>query len=464
MGIAKLYNQKQSGISIKGIIEDYYAYAGENISAGDFVEFINGVASSKTETSIDTPIIETPSYGFKISACKLSKNKVFIAHGTNSSNTSYLYGIVCTINGATITYGIDTQLSTSSGSGREISAVTLIDDKVFISMRLNTSNQLYGLVCTVSGTTITAGTATSLSGTTDSGGLANSTVALTTNRVFTAYCYGSGGSLGGVVCTISGTTITAGTKTQLNSNSYTGNTISLALLESEKIFIAHSRSSYSYISGVVCTISGTTMTVGTGVDVVKGTEASICISAVALSSTSVFVAHSYNSTTNLYGIVVTISGTTVTNGTDTQLSTTTDSGYKISTELLKNGNVFISHSDTEGSSYLYGIVCEVEGTTITKGMDTQLNGAEYAGYTISSTLLESGNIFVAHSFANHKYLYAQVWGVDETNNVPTNNVTTAQYETQVRKATTSDIYGVAKTKGVGGDSTGHKDIVSIYTI
>lgn len=36
-------------------------------------------------------------------------------------------------------------------------------------------------------------------------------------------------------------------------------------------------------------------------------------------------------------------------------------------------------------------------------------------------------------------------------------------ETQVRKATTSDIYGVAKTSGMGGDSTGHKDIVSIYT-
>lgn len=37
-------------------------------------------------------------------------------------------------------------------------------------------------------------------------------------------------------------------------------------------------------------------------------------------------------------------------------------------------------------------------------------------------------------------------------------------ETQVRKATTSDIYGVAKKRGVGGDSTGHKDIVSIYTV
>ena len=37
-------------------------------------------------------------------------------------------------------------------------------------------------------------------------------------------------------------------------------------------------------------------------------------------------------------------------------------------------------------------------------------------------------------------------------------------ETQVRKATTSDIYGVAKSGGTGGDSTGHNDKVNIYTI
>ena len=40
MGIAKLYSQSGAGDKINGIIQDYYAYAGENISAGDFVEFV----------------------------------------------------------------------------------------------------------------------------------------------------------------------------------------------------------------------------------------------------------------------------------------------------------------------------------------------------------------------------------------------------------------------------------------
>lgn len=46
MGIAKIYNQKQSGIDINGIIQEYYAAAGETIKRGDFVKFVEGVASA----------------------------------------------------------------------------------------------------------------------------------------------------------------------------------------------------------------------------------------------------------------------------------------------------------------------------------------------------------------------------------------------------------------------------------
>ena len=52
MGIAKLYGQKASGTNINGIIKDYYVYAGSNVSAGDLVEYINGVAGQTTETQV----------------------------------------------------------------------------------------------------------------------------------------------------------------------------------------------------------------------------------------------------------------------------------------------------------------------------------------------------------------------------------------------------------------------------
>ena len=51
----------KGGLDINGIIQGYYVYAGENISAGDFVEFVNGVAGKVNagqiiETSYETQV------------------------------------------------------------------------------------------------------------------------------------------------------------------------------------------------------------------------------------------------------------------------------------------------------------------------------------------------------------------------------------------------------------------------
>ena len=39
MGLGAL-EKRSENFNINGIIEDYYVYAGENISAGNFVEFV----------------------------------------------------------------------------------------------------------------------------------------------------------------------------------------------------------------------------------------------------------------------------------------------------------------------------------------------------------------------------------------------------------------------------------------
>ena len=96
MGTAKLYNQISNGIKINGIIEDYYAYAGENISAGDFVEFVNGIASKTNYgESADTQLCTANYTGEVISAIALDENRVFIAH--SYATDRHLYGIVCMI-------------------------------------------------------------------------------------------------------------------------------------------------------------------------------------------------------------------------------------------------------------------------------------------------------------------------------------------------------------------------------
>lgn len=454
MGIAKIYNQKQSGISINGIIEDYYAYAGENISAGDFVEFINGIAGSTSETSVDTPIIEGIGAGYIISAVKLSTNKVFIAHGDNSSvSNSKLYGVVCVITNTTITYGTDTKLTTGTCTGNYTSLVALSDNKVFIAHTYGTDYYLYGMVVTIDGTTVIAGTDTSLSAVKYAGYYSISSELLPSGNIFIAHCYGSNRYLYGIVISINGTTITKGTDTALSSTACDGEYKSTAPISVNNVFVAYGYSSSYYLHGMICSISGTTITKGEDTSLSGFTATGSSISALKLSDTSVFVAHGYK-TYYLYGVVCTINGTTITRGEDTVLIDATYTGEVIATELLKNGKIFVAHSYGSSSNYfLHGIICMVSGTTITNGTDTRLSDTSYTGYEIASVLLDGSNVFLAHNYKNsstNSYdLYAQIWGVDETNNVPTNNVTTAQYETQVRKATTSDIYGVAKTSGMG---------------
>lgn len=463
MGIAKLYGQKASGTNINGIIKDYHAYAGENISAGDLVEYINGIASQRTETSNDIQLSSESSSASDISAVQLDENRVFIAHSCKSYYG--LYGIVVTIDGATITAGTDTALDTNSYSGSYISAVALDSGRVFIAHSYTSNFHLYSMVVTISGTNVTIGTDTALVSSSSSA-TAISTQLLSSGNVFVAHSYGSSCYLYAIVCTISGTTITKGTDTKLQGSNIAGGTISSQLLPSGNIFVAHSLTSSYSLYALVCSVSGTTISAsGSSTQMITSTNSGAVISTELLPNGTVLVVHSDSSDMMLYGFVCTIEGTTPSRkGTDYLISSTYKTGKEISTQLLPNGKVFIAHSHTSGSYYLYGIIATIDGNTVTVGTDTKLNANSYSGYTISSILLPNGAIFIAHSYSTNYYFYAQVFGIDEANNVPTNNVAITEYETQVRKTTTSRFDGVAKTSGVGGTTTVPKDYVSVYTL
>lgn len=460
MGIAKLYGQNGSGGKINGIIEDYYAYAGENISAGDFVEFVNGVAGQTTETSTVTVLNDsTQNAGFTISAVQLDGNRVFIAHSGSSYN---LYAMVVTINGATIIAGADTLIIGVNSTGREISVELLDNGNVFIAFPYAGNYYLYGTVCEISGTTITPGDMFKLSDINYTGATI-STQLLDSGNVFIVHSYNTNYYLYAMVVTIDGTTITAGTDIQLSSMNYSGLNISAVTLDNNKVFIAHCYGSDYHLYGMVCSISGTTITTGTDTNInstVFGTGYEI--SAVILDNDRVFIGYQYGNHT-IEGIVCTISNMTINKGVVVSINPDTDklNNSAISATLFSSNTIFIAYTDGEGDTYyLRGRICKIEGTSISIYPYSVLNTTRFSGFAMDAILF-NGNIFIAHSYSTSYYLHAQMFGIQ--NNIPTNNVTIKEYETQVRKATTSDIYGVAKTSGTGGDSTGHKDIVSIYT-
>lgn len=97
----RVVGNSRDAVDVQGIIKEYEVKAGQNINAGDFVEFFNEYLSRQNSCR-DAP-----------SAILLEDNKVFIAHSYSTSR--YLYGTIVTINGTEMT-PVTTQLSTISNS------------------------------------------------------------------------------------------------------------------------------------------------------------------------------------------------------------------------------------------------------------------------------------------------------------------------------------------------------------
>ena len=464
MGIAGFdYTGVKGGLDINGIIQDYYIYAEEKVSAGDFVEFINGIAHKTIQTSKDTAISSYANYGVVLSACSLNKNKVFIAHRGSSSN--YLYGTLCIIEGSIITPQTSTMLLSTTNSGYSVSVVALSSNTVFLAHSGDSNYSLYGMIVTIDGTTVTPGADTRIHSSENTGYLISLCV-LPTDSVFIAHSYSSSYSIRGRVCSVSGTTITPGADTVISSTADTASfsSISAVTLNKDYVFVVRSSgSSNYYLESSLCSISGTTTTLRTNTTLVSTTYTGQYVRAVLLDNGNVFIAHGYGSSRYLYGIVCTISGTSVTKGTDNLIDNTYVSGQVINCVSLKGNKVFITHSKSS-LNFLSMVVCTINNRTITVGTGIALNETEIPNiaYSISTMCLTDNRIMIVHRYGSSNHIYGQVWDIDETTNTPTNQIIDVEYETQIRKATAIPCDGVAKSNGIGGDDMTHKDKIGVH--
>lgn len=478
MGEAFLDKQSGSKIKIDGLIHDYYVYAGENISAGGFVEFINGVAGqrseevtvTKTEDSVDTSIVPAQRTGLHVSAVAISDNKIFIAH-RDSSTSYYLNAVVCTITGAEITAGADTTLSTASSSSYALSTLLLSNGNVLVIHRSDKTNYyLNAMVCTVSGTTITKGSDYTIGNTKYNGYYKPSATLLTDGKVFVTF--GNDDEIPstyGAVCTISGTSISTGTKVTLSSSSYSGMSNSTIRLNDGSVFIAHRSSGDYYLRAMVCTVSGTSITIANTTNLSTGDNTGVNLSTTLLPNGKVFLVHGKG---YLDARVVTASTSSISSGTALDLTSYSDSVRTIDTMCINSSKVLV----VIGYPLINGIVCTISGNTITAGTNTEIISEDYCGMAEFGSIavkLANGNIFIAHTNItdenNVSYpLEGIVIGVDTTNNLPVQTVTytvtetqtVTTYETQVRN-TLNKPQGVALTDGIGGSATAHGGKVTI---
>lgn len=440
-------------LEIDGIIEEYYAYAGENISAGDFVKFIQGVAGQTSGTN--TPnIFNSASVGY-ISSCKIDESRVLIAY-RNESGGIYGTALIATISGATITYGSEYVFN---NSGTTYISPCLVDvDKVLIAY-INDAYKAYSIIGTINGTTITYGTPKVIgSGSSSYVDTYPKVVTLETNKVLMCWDYSRASSsttygLKACVLTISGTAIAKGTVN--NIEGYQHIYLSLVKLSSTSAFLAYSSTNNSnYGRARVLTISGTTVTANTAYTFNTGTtyDTMSCL----VDTNKVLIAYrDFNSSSYCAAIIATISSTVITFGNEYVFSSI---GNPVigGLSFIETNKALVLYQNSDNNYSLKSKILTISDSIITNFGIYEIPGSRGTGSSFNSTacLVDTNKVLIGYRNGNNSdYGTAGLLGIVGT--TISSTIVTNTMETQVQKITSGQFNGISETDIVGGTSTEH---------
>jgi hypothetical protein len=322
-----------------------------------------------------------------------NSNKVVIAY-QDKGNSNYGTAIVGTVSGTSISFGTAVVYS-SANSYRTGATFDSSNNKVVISY---TTGSMKAIVGTVSGTSISFGTAVQFDSASTSAATAP-TFDSNSNKVVIAWQDAGNSSNGyGIVGTVSGTAISFGTKAVFESGGayYVAATFDSS---NNKVVIAYYDYNNSYYgTAAVGTVSGTAISFGTPVVFEGGGQASY--NGITFDSNVNKVVITYKDVGNSnYGTAIegTVSGTSISFGTAVVFETAATS-YTSPVFDSNSNKVVISYEDAGNSSYGTGVVYTPSGSSLTIGSDyyVQIDGtlntsaddpSVKAGKAISTTTL-----------------------------------------------------------------------------
>ena len=359
-------------LNINGMIKEYQVLAGENINAGDFIEFV--VNYTKT---IDTQYkpFDSNFNGYYIdchsraSCVLLEPNKVFIAHA--SSQYAFLHATVVVINGTNITVNSKRLNTTQYNCYYAPNCVLLDSNKVFI-ITTDKNRESYATLVQIENMNFTYSQPVSLLAAKTISEYSPKCLRLDSNKVFLAHQYGNH-YLYGTIVTISGTISNPSMKvttTQLNSDQFSCYipVLDCILLENNKVFIAHSYSYHAanqYLYGTIVTIHEEMLMATTNSLITSSSCVQHGISCVLLAPNKVFITYSHSTDELLGAAIVQINGVSASVVSQQVLDET---AYSCSEQpncvLVQDNIVFISHSYGEYDKYLYGTVVTIDGLNI----------------------------------------------------------------------------------------------------
>tara|TARA_R110001632_G_C11313862_1_gene414938 strand:- start:158 stop:1579 length:1422 start_codon:yes stop_codon:yes gene_type:complete len=230
--------------------DGYKLYAAVGTISGTNISFGTGVAILSQGDQYDAVVTYDANAG------------KFLIVWENDDSTYIVRAVVATVSGTSVSFG--TVLAVASNMYRPF-VLYNSDSQSSVIVYKNSSNstEIYGRVLTISGTSVSAGSALTIENTAGAKYYIRLSYDTTANKYLVAYSHGSVSKSNAKVLTVSGTSISAGALAVFNTVGTTTLSISYNSVANRHVF------NY-YVNGwkiVVGTISGTSVTFGSEVSI-----------------------------------------------------------------------------------------------------------------------------------------------------------------------------------------------------
>jgi len=350
------------------------ATADGNLATGQTIALqsngtVKGIASdgtSITEAAGTAAVYESAQSDNNAIAYDSTNKKLLIAYEDNG-NSQYGTAVVAELSGTTLTYGTPVVFYSTGG----ISDITIVyasgSGKFVITWNASGGRSI---VATVSGTSVSFGSELRF----DTGSLDHTVSAYDSanDKVVVAYQDGSNSDYGYArVGTVSGTSISFDGST---SNFNSGQVYELGMTydaTSGKLILVYGSTANSAGNARVGTISGNNISWGSAVtyDTTSYTRANRVVHDV--SQNKIFVAFRTNNT-DTYGIVGTVSGTSISFGTRGSLITTSSHAPRFQSVTYHTAAQKVVYTGQKSNNELTAIAITISDTSFSKGSDVKL--------------------------------------------------------------------------------------------
>jgi len=297
-----------------------------NAKNSDYLNYVVGTVSGSTITYGTVTTLNSATTVYPSVAADPSNSGTFV-FGYNNFATAISYVRIGTLSGTTLTFGTAVQVVASNQNiVVEFDATSSTFVAVYNWSGGTPANSWYANACTYSGTTVTLGAQTQISASViDDTGLRGVSFDPNTSGKFTAVAREAASPFAGwaICCTISGTTITAGTVQSFIATQAGHPDVAYDATTADTLSIIFSDvASSSYATAIAATLSGTVFTFGTKAVVVSsGSDTFNLMAPTGVAGTFQAVYRNDGSGDSPYSVAFTVSSSVVTGGTNTQIST-----------------------------------------------------------------------------------------------------------------------------------------------